>query len=147
MESPIIPLGDKIVILPQEEGEQTYGNIIVPDTGQEKPEMGKVLAVGPGRISTDGTLIPNRLEVGQTKRMSVIKDPIIAPYEIQVEEDQYVLVDTEKDKPLGYYSDITNAIQKISRLGLANAKEEYTLAGFIESFNNIKNKLTNSINN
>ena len=66
MESPIIPLGDKIVILPQEEGEQTYGNIIVPDTGQEKPEMGVVLAVGPGRISTDGTLIPNRIEVGVT---------------------------------------------------------------------------------
>jgi len=66
MESPIIPLDDKIVILPQEEGEQTYGNIIVPDTGNEKPQMGKVLAVGPGRISTDGTLIPNRLEVGQT---------------------------------------------------------------------------------
>ena len=84
---------------------------------------------------------------GQTKRMSVIKDPVIAPYEIQVEEDQYVLIDTEKDKQLGYYSDITNAIQKISRLGLANAKEEYTLAGFIESFNNIKNKLTNSIKN
>ena len=53
---------------------------------------------------------------GQTKRMSMIKDPIIAPYEIQVEEDQYVLVDTSKDKPLGYY-------------------------------NNIKDKLTNSINN
>ena len=84
---------------------------------------------------------------GQTKRMSKIIDPIIAPYEIQVEEDQYVLVDTEKDKPLGYYSDLENAIKKISRLGLANAKEEYTLAGFIESFNNIKNKLTNSINN
>ena len=84
---------------------------------------------------------------GQTKRMSKIKDPVIAPFEIQVEEDQYVLIDTEKDKPLGYYSDITNAIQKISRLGLANAKEEYTLAGFIESFNNIKNKLTNSIKN
>ena len=66
MESPIIPLGGKIVILPQEEGEQTYGNIIVPDTGQEKPEMGTVLAVGPGRISTDGTLIPNRIEVGVT---------------------------------------------------------------------------------
>ena len=84
---------------------------------------------------------------GQTKRMSVIKDPIIAPYEIQVEEDQYVLIDTEKDKPMGYYSDITNAIHKISRLGLANQKEVYTLAGFIESFNNIKNKLTNSIKN
>ena len=84
---------------------------------------------------------------GQTKRMSVIKDPVIAPYEIQVEEDQYVLIDTEKDKTLGYYSDLTNAIEKISRLGLANQKEVYTLAGFIESFNNIKNKLTNSIKN
>jgi len=84
---------------------------------------------------------------GQTKRMSTIKDPIIAPYQIQVEEDQYVLIDTEKDKPLGYYSDLTNAIEKISRLGLANQKEVYTLAGFIESFNNIKNKLTNSIKN
>ena len=66
MECPIIPLGDKIVILPKEEGEQMYGNIIVPDAGGERPEMGTVLAVGPGRISTDGTLIPNRLEVGVT---------------------------------------------------------------------------------
>ena len=79
---------------------------------------------------------------GQTKRMSIIKDPVIAPYEIQVEEDQYVLIDTKKDKPLGYYSDLKNAIHKISRLGLANQKEDYTLAGFIESFNNIKNQLT-----
>tara|TARA_Y100001938_G_C7926656_1_gene347221 strand:+ start:194 stop:502 length:309 start_codon:yes stop_codon:yes gene_type:complete len=66
MESPITPLGDRIVILPQEEGEQMYGNIVVPDAGKEKPEMGTVLAVGPGRISTDGTLIPNRIKVGVT---------------------------------------------------------------------------------
>ena len=66
MECPIIPLGDKIVILPQEEGEQTYGNIVVPDMGKERPEMGTVLAVGPGRISTDGTLIPNKIEIGVT---------------------------------------------------------------------------------
>ena len=66
MESRITPLGDKIVILPQEEGEQMYGNIVVPDAGKEKPEMGTVLAVGPGRISTDGTLIPNRIKVGVT---------------------------------------------------------------------------------
>ena len=84
---------------------------------------------------------------GQTKRMSKIKDPVIAPYEIQVEEDQFVLVDTEKDKPLGYYSDLEHAILKVSRMSLANAKDEYTLAGFIESYNNIKNKLTNSIKN
>ena len=84
---------------------------------------------------------------GQTKRMSIIKDPIITPYEIQVEEDQFVLIDTEKDKPLGYYSNLEAAIKRVSRMSLANQKEEYTLAGFIESFNNIKNKLTNSIKN
>ena len=66
MKCPIEPLSDKVVILPQDEGEQMYGNIIVPDAGQEKPEIGTVLAVGPGRISTNGTLIPNRLEVGVT---------------------------------------------------------------------------------
>ena len=84
---------------------------------------------------------------GQTKRMSKIKDSIIAPYEIWVEEDQFVLVDTEKNKPLGYYSELTSAIKKISRLGLANQKEDYTLAGFIESYNNIKNKLTKPFKN
>ena len=84
---------------------------------------------------------------GQTKRMSIIRDPLISPYEIQVEEDQYVLIDTSKDKPLGYYSNLSNAVHKISRLGLANQKEDYTLAGFIESFNNIKNKLTEPFKN
>ena len=80
---------------------------------------------------------------GQTKRMSIIKDPVIAPYEIQVEEDQYVLIDTEKNKPLGYHSSLDTAIKRVSRMSLANAKEEYTLAGFIESYNNIKNELIN----
>ena len=86
MKSPIIPLGDKIVILPQEEGEQTYGNIIVPDTGQEKPEMGTVLAVGPGRISTDGTLIPNRIEVGVT-----VMVPKFGAQVVVVENETYIV--------------------------------------------------------
>ena len=86
MESPIIPLGDKIVILPQEEGEQMYGNIIVPDAGQEKPEMGKVLAVGPGRISTDGTLIPNRIEVGVT-----VIIPKFGAQVVVVENETYII--------------------------------------------------------
>jgi len=84
---------------------------------------------------------------GQTKRMSKIKDPVIAPYEIWVEEDQYVLVDTAKDKPTGYFSHLSSAIHKISRLGLANQKDEYTLTGFIESYNNIKNKLIEPFKN
>ena len=86
MKSPIIPLGDKIVILPQEEGEQMYGNIIVPDAGQEKPEMGTVLAVGPGRISTDGTLIPNKLEVGVT-----VMVPKFGAQVVIVENETYIM--------------------------------------------------------
>ena len=86
MESPIIPLGDKIVILPQEEGEQTYGNIVVPDMGKEKPEMGKVLAVGPGRVSTDGTLIPNKIEVGVT-----VIVPKFGAQVVVVENETYVV--------------------------------------------------------
>jgi hypothetical protein len=84
---------------------------------------------------------------GQTKRMSTIKDPIIAPYEIQVEEDQFVLIDTNKDKPLGYYTNLESAIRRVSRMSLANAKEDYTLVGFIESYNKIKNKLTEPFKN
>ena len=86
MECPIIPLGDKIVIHPQEEGEQMYGNIIVPDAGQEKPEMGTVLAVGPGRISTDGTLIPNRIEVGVT-----VMVPKFGAQVVTIENETYIM--------------------------------------------------------
>ena len=63
MKCPIIPLGDKVVVLPLEEGEQMYGNIIVPDAGQEKPEMGTVMAVGEGRVTNEGAIIQNQLEV------------------------------------------------------------------------------------
>ena len=86
MKSPIIPLGDKIVILPQEEGEQTYGNIVIPDSNSERPEMGTVLAVGPGRISTDGTLIPNRIEVGVT-----VMVPKFGAQVVVVENETYII--------------------------------------------------------
>ena len=86
MKCPIIPLGDKIVILPQEEGEQTYGNIVVPDMGKEKPEMGTVLAVGPGRVSTDGTLIPNKLRKGQT-----VMVPKFGAQTAVVENETYII--------------------------------------------------------
>ena len=86
MECPIIPLGDKIVIIPQEEGEQMYGNIIVPDAGQEKPEMGEVLAVGPGRISTSGTLVPNRIEVGV-----IVMVPKFGAQTVVIENETYIM--------------------------------------------------------
>ena len=86
MECPIIPLGDKVVILPQEEGEQTYGNIVVPDMGKEKPEIGEVLAVGPGRVSTNGTLIPNKLRKGQ-----IVMVPKFGAQTAVVENETYVI--------------------------------------------------------
>ena len=86
MECPITPLGDKIVILPQEEGEQMYGNIIVPDAGQEKPSMGKVLAVGPGRISTNGTLINNKIKIGVT-----VMVPKFGAQTVVVENETYIM--------------------------------------------------------
>jgi len=85
-ECPITPLGDKIIILPQEEGEQQYGNIIIPDSNSERPEMGTVLAVGPGRISTDGVLIPNRLEVGVT-----VMVPKFGAQVVVVENETYII--------------------------------------------------------
>ena len=86
MECPIKPLGDKVVILPQEEGEQMYGNIIVPDAGGEKPEIGEVLAVGPGRVSTNGVLIPNNLEVGDT-----VMVPKFGAQVVVVENETYIM--------------------------------------------------------
>ena len=84
---------------------------------------------------------------GQTKRMSIIRDPLITPYEIQVEEDKYVLIDTEKDKALGYYSNLETAIKRVTRMSLANQKEDFTLTEFIENFNNIQDKLTKPFKN
>ena len=78
---------------------------------------------------------------GQTKRVCKIKDKAISPYEVWVDEDQFTLLNTDNDKIIGYYGSLDKAITKVSRLSLANSKEDYTLAGFIESYNNIKNQL------
>ena len=49
------PLGDRIVVEPTAHEEMTKSGIVIPDTAKEKPQEGKVLAVGPGRILDDGT--------------------------------------------------------------------------------------------
>jgi len=61
----IKPLHNHVLIEQEEESELTYGNIIVPDAGKEKPLIGKVIAVGPGIINMNGILIPNTIKVGQ----------------------------------------------------------------------------------
>ena len=86
MECLISPLSDKIIILPNDEGEQMYGNIVVPDMGKEKPEIGKVLAVGPGRITPDGNLVPNRIQIGQT-----VLVPKFGVQTMTVENETYIM--------------------------------------------------------
>jgi chaperonin GroES len=58
------PLADRLVIKPIEKEEVTKGGIVLPDTAKEKPQEGKVLAVGPGRLSEDGKRIAMDVKVG-----------------------------------------------------------------------------------
>ena len=64
----IKPLGDRVVIEPLEEDQATFagGQLVLPDTAKEKPQQGKVLAVGPGRLDDDGKRIPLEVKVGDT---------------------------------------------------------------------------------
>ena len=91
MKCPIEPLSDKVVILPKDEGEQMYGNIIVPDAGTEKPEIGTVMAVGEGRITPEGAIVKNQLKVGQ--------DVIVPKFgaQIVVVENETYIIASEND--------------------------------------------------
>src|SRR5919198_4868619 len=60
------PLGDRIVIRRFEAQEKTAGGILLPDTAKDKPQKGKVLAVGPGRLLKDGTRRSLQVKVGDT---------------------------------------------------------------------------------
>lgn len=60
------PLRDRIVVKRLEEGEQRIGGIIIPDTAKEKPQQGRVVAVGHGRINDEGKVIPLDVKAGDT---------------------------------------------------------------------------------
>jgi chaperonin GroES len=62
----IKPLGDRIVIKRFEAQEKTAGGIVLPDSAKDKPQKGKVLAVGPGKLVKDGTRRPLQVKVGDT---------------------------------------------------------------------------------
>ncbi len=58
------PLADRVVIKPSPADERTKGGIILPDTAKEKPVIGEVVAVGPGKVADDGKKIPPEVKVG-----------------------------------------------------------------------------------
>jgi len=64
MKIKVKPLADRVVVKPLEQEEKTKGGIILPDTAKEKPVIGEIVAVGPGKKTDDGKLVPMELNVG-----------------------------------------------------------------------------------
>ena len=60
------PLHDRIIVKRIEEGEQKIGGIIIPDTAKEKPQQGKVIATGNGKVKDDGSRVALDVKAGDT---------------------------------------------------------------------------------
>ena len=60
------PLSDRVVIEPLEAEDKTKGGIYLPETAKEKPQMGKVVAAGPGKVADSGQLVKLEVKVGDT---------------------------------------------------------------------------------
>jgi chaperonin GroES len=60
----IKPLGERVLVEPLKEGEVAKGGIIIPDSAKEKPQEGKVIAVGTGKLDKDHKVIPFNVKVG-----------------------------------------------------------------------------------
>ncbi len=62
----IQPLADRVVVEPLDEAEQMRGGLYIPDTAKEKPQQGKVVAVGPGKLSDQGSRLEPDVNEGDT---------------------------------------------------------------------------------
>ena len=60
------PLHDRIIVERIEEGEQQVGGIIIPDPAKEKPQQGKIIAAGNGKVKDDGSVTPLDVKAGDT---------------------------------------------------------------------------------
>lgn len=87
----IKPLADRVVIEPTPVEEKTEGGIILPETTEkEKPEQGKVVAVGPGRTMVDGQVKPIEVKKGDKVLFSKY-----GPTEIEINKKDYLIVKEE----------------------------------------------------
>lgn len=87
MAAKLQPLADRVIIKPIDKEEVTKGGIILPDTAKEKPQEGKIIAVGPGRLTEEGKPIKMDVKVGDLV--------IFAKYagtEIKVEGEELVIL-------------------------------------------------------
>src|SRR6184192_3028366 len=81
------PLHDRIIVQRIEEGEQKIGGIIIPDTAKEKPQQGKVTAVGNGKAKDDGKRIPLDVKSGDT-----ILFGKYSGQEIKIDGDEFLIM-------------------------------------------------------
>jgi chaperonin GroES len=85
------PLHDRIIVERIEEGEQRVGGIIIPDTAKEKPQQGKVIAVGKGRIEKEGKVTPLDVKAGDTVLFGKY-----AGQEIKIDGSDYLIIREEE---------------------------------------------------
>ena len=90
----LTPLGDRVLIKPLEQKETRKGGIIIPDTAKEKPQRGKVIAVGPGKLLEDGTRAPVSVKKGDEVYYGKYSGT-----EIKMDEVDYLIV--HQDDVLG----------------------------------------------
>jgi len=84
------PLGDRVLVKPLELEEKKKGGIIIPDTAKEKPQEGKVIAVGKGKITEEGKTLPLDVKVGD--RILFGK---YSGNEIKIDDEDYLIVKEE----------------------------------------------------
>jgi len=84
------PLGDRVVVRPSEEEERTAGGIVLPDTARKRPQEGKVVAVGSGRLLKDGKRAALSVKVGDTVVYSKY-----AGTEVTVDSEDLVILDED----------------------------------------------------
>ena len=85
------PLRDRVLVERIEEHEQRIGGIIIPDTAKEKPQQGRVIAVGKGRISDKGEVFPLDVKAGDTVLFGKY-----AGTEIKIDGKEYLIVREEE---------------------------------------------------
>jgi chaperonin GroES len=85
------PLGDRVVVEHVEQAEKSAGGVFLPDTAKEKPQEGRVLAVGTGRVLDNGTTLPVSVKVGDRILYSKYSGS-----EIKLEGTEYLII-SEKD--------------------------------------------------
>ena len=90
----IRPLHDRVIVQRLEEGEQKVGGIIIPDTAKEKPQQGKVIAVGKGKVEKDGKVTPLDVKEGDT-----ILFGKYSGQEIKLDGEEYLIM--REDEILG----------------------------------------------